>query len=396
MSFFGYSRWKNIPIHSFFKVQLRLVRAISLGSIRIHLNVATNTLLKLDSPKSFFLTLKKAQIAHTVVYSLKGMFIFKSAFLDGLQLNGNALVRISFWIVPSSIGYLVISFARYKEEEFVKICNTLFTNKTIQESATLRILFLNTPALSIGMSVLYALLVVFTTIDPITAVLKPYLVNWPTAYIALKLLLSIYDAWNFALMATLGCFIVYDGMFPGYVALGQLTEKLFTKIRTPSNWATAIESVNHYHKLELYTKLTNDCFQDGLALPLKFTLMLFAVLLGSVVLDTKLQNTTSTEAFILCLYTLVNLYVLMAIGYSFPGMANQFSLKTLHKLRNILADKGAGGKISRRAKIQFRKEIKACRDVRIGFGMVNYYERLTVIHILKVIIEATVNIVLMV
>lgn len=64
-------------------------------------------------------------------------------------------------------------------------------------------------------------------------------------------------------------------------------------------------------------------------------------------MDTKLRDSTSLVVFLLCTYTYINTCVVLTIGYSFPGFANNMSRKLLEKWKQLLSDGLQSKQISR-------------------------------------------------
>lgn len=393
MSTFLLKYWDKIPIKLFFTAQVKLIRKISWGIVPLTFGCKENDIVevtKLYSNPIF--NLRTAQYGHTLFYLVKGLFLLKAFIIDGVPLTGNSLTRISFWIDLFSIGYLSTSFLRYKCNEFVKVTNSLFTISYIQSHIWYKFLICNTFLVCLGVIPLYGVMVTFTNIDPITTSLKPLLVDRPNVYLAIRIILGTYEIWNFALVATLTCFVVYDGMFPSYVALYLMIKKLHKDVlknKYSSSVSTFQALVQRYQQIQIYTKMTNECYQQRVALPLKITVMTFAILLGVVLMDNGLRATAGMDAIILCAYTMVNLDAFLAVGYSFPGLANFTSTKILEGFRLHLT-------MGKSTVSKFRKTIRSFKDVRIGFGGVNYYEKNTAINILKFMIETTANLVLLV
>ncbi len=184
-------------------------------------------------------------------------------------------------------------------------------------------------------------------------------------------------------------------MFPGYVALYLVAQKVSKFISDSSYWSShkLESSLKKYRKLQMYTKFVNVCFQAHLALQIKVTLIICSVLLGAVLLNARLCATTSTECLFLAVYVVIVLYVFMIVGYLYPGLVNSCSKNMLKSWENDLF-RELNLTVLRSSFVKLHKRyIKSCQDVRIYFGYDNYYENCTSINTARFVLESTLNLV---
>ncbi len=389
---------KKFEFKSAFRIQLNIFRIFLFGSISIQCSSNPCTILETCLNTKSVLFLKVAKFAHNTISILKGICLILTHFKTNSALTGNNLMIICFWIVPTSLGHLFLSFLLDRSYEVVSVCNSIYLIPYITSSYIIRFIVFSPPALTIGTIALYSLVVCFANIDPIVTFSNQYTNLTSYSYIILRIVSGIYEVWNFGLLSNLGCILIYQVMFPVFISLSIFAERASKSVTNSCYWSISKlnRSMQMYRVLQVHTRLINHTFQNKLALPLKVTLMFCTVLLGTVLLNTGLRHTLSTTSFLLSLCISCNLYIFMSIGYSFPGRANRSSRIVINLWKNIISGEMHYRQISKRTSKQYRMYIKSCKDLRIYFGAMNYYESGTALKLLKFVLEATINLVLVI
>lgn len=243
-------------------------------------------------------------------------------------------------------------------------------------------------------------MVVFSNIDPITAYLELNGSNISVSYRLLRFAFGAFDIWDFWLLGRFGCFIVFQVMFASYLSLLLLINKLRYNLKSTFTVSQLTEKLKllilEYNQIQLYTKIINSCFQNSVALPVTMTVMLFGILLGTVALDEQLRSSASIDAFVLSVYTVINMDFISAVGFYIPGLLNARSQSIINTWKTEMVTIIKGNTYSRKTTREIQRIIRAIRDVRIYFGKLNFYEKNTCITILKFMVETTVNLVLLI
>lgn len=182
-------------------------------------------------------------------------------------------------------------------------------------------------------------------------------------------------------------------MFCWYIVLYKLIKTLEQNTETIRRNAntdqfTILEALfTFYRRLQIHTIRVNKCYQEKYALIFKPLLMGGVIILGTVMLQPKL-TTTSTAEVILCVYSAVNGYIVVAIGYFVPGKVNGISKSILVIFRSIIGQRKL---VSSKTRREYSRVIKSFQDIRICIGRVNFYEKFTALNILD-LIHKNVNI----
>lgn len=369
---------------------VRLISLISFSSVPIHVVYNSTKLVAYHANYRKLLFLKTLQFVHTAYYGFKGFVLLQKYTLLGETLTGNGLVQIAFWLVPAIIGFLLPALLRSHGNEISLVSNHVLTLEHAKNSILLKFLLLAIPVACTGVSVLYAaLLIIFDTNKSSTNA---------AGLNIFRVFINAFDIWDFCYVAYTGCFAIYIGMFGSYLTLYNLSVHLRRDmINFPDKPQLHLNKViGCYKQLQLYAKLVNYCFQHALALPVKVVLLTLAILLATVALNERLRSSSATEVLVLGEFTLLNLYVLLAIGYSFPGMLNTNSKVILQKWQTIVSTGFTGKSRLLVLKREMSRIIKACAPVKVGIGSSNYYEKQTALVIMRFLIDSTVNLVLLI
>lgn len=112
----------------------------------------------------------------------------------------------------------------------------------------------------------------------------------------------------------------------------------------------------------------------------------------SIVNDPSVRETMQTSEWFILTGMIIEVYVIFfLLGYRFPGQANEKSklIKQIWKRQVILSStKGCQRKID-------RKHIRCFQNVKIMFGGMNFYGRMTSLVVVHFVIEKSIRVMLL-
>lgn len=186
-------------------------------------------------------------------------------------------------------------------------------------------------------------------------------------------------------------------MFCCYIALYEISKELyFTACTISRKYSSSFEKnfkdlILKYRCIQLYSKRINICFQEKYALWFQPILMFTCIVPATILINPKLRATTSFAGIMLSVYTVVNAYIFLVVGYFFPGKVNDMSRQNLKRFNSLLE------KVSGIHSVRLCKRIiRTCQDNRVYIGYANFYEQSTALNILNFQIIQTINITLII
>lgn len=343
------------------------------------------------------ISLKWILCVHIMSCLTKGLILFKDFIIDGLSIDGNQFTKISVWVLLFAAGTYLYLFPFRKSNELTILINNLFNIDAVRKFRGITLFVSISMLIATIVPVFYVVMMVFSNIDPITAYLEQNIENLSIFYQTIIVIFKIYDFWNFCYACRLACFLVFEIMFASYLAMIILVNKIDRK-----NYANISQSSQklkqsflEYRKIVIHTEMVNSCFKNSVALPYKTTAIIFAVLMGTVALNSGLRDSSNLSVFVMAVYAVVNLTLFLAVGYSIPGIVNAVSKNIKVGWSKIIARRVNRNVCSLKMLRELRQDAKANRDIRIYFGDLNYYERDTGVNILRFMIDSTIGLVLM-
>lgn len=142
--------------------------------------------------------------------------------------------------------------------------------------------------------------------------------------------------------------------------------------------------------MQLHTQKVNTYFQEKYWLYFKPLPMTACILTSTVLINPKLRATTFFSGLTLCIYTVLNSYILLAIGHYIPLKLNDVSIRNLE----FLTLKILGVTHFQNLNADGRSKLAGI-IVYIYIGYENFYEKNTALNILNFIIDQTINMNLM-
>lgn len=387
--------WKQPTLKSLYSLQIRLCNQISFGSFPFKLLATKNDNIHMETIPYLKLRFQCFLLAHLLTYLVKGMFLFKAFIIDGIAMDGNQMTRISFWFIAFSSGIYSYSFPLYKRDELTAVVNSLLNINFVKISQGVAFIVINSMFISTIVPIFYAVMLLYSNIDPITVYLEQYVEHIPTFYRILMGIFRVFDLWNFSYASRLSCFLIYETMVASYLSTVLLLNKIRAAQSSLIPFLEFKRSILEYRQTLVYTEMVNRCFKNSVALPFKISISIFGILLGTVALDNKLRTSSNMDAFCLSVYTLVNVNLLLILAYSIPGNANTVSKRIMVGWKNLLATRVNNYGYSRKTLREIRRLIKSTNDVRLYYGELNYYKNNTGVIILNFMMESTLNLVLM-
>ncbi len=207
----------------------------------------------------------------------------------------------------------------------------------------------------------------------------------------------IFETLDITIVANVCIFLLYEGMFCWYIAIYEMIKVLRENMEKRQKESVFGQScrfkrwLTEYRHLEMHTIQINNCYQEKYALSFKPVLMFTIIVFGTLLLEPELRLSTSLSGLILSSYALINTVILVAIGYYIPGKVNEISRSILAKFRSMAVERSC---LSYSLK-EYKRTIRAFRDVRIYIGTVNFYERMTALNILNFLVNQTINLILL-
>ncbi len=286
----------------------------------------------------------------------------------------------------------------HKSKELENLYNSLYTLDCVKNWQITKLFAVYTLIFCVSIETFHGSLIAFTNVDPIVVSLKFVSTDYPTYYFCLRLLLGIYDTWSFALSNTYGAVIFMNGMFLSFIVLSKVVKTTNENIRLcNSAYPKYIEKcIRMYEILLLLAKLINSSFQYLIALPFKFIMITDAIIMGTTLLDNRLRQSLSSVTVFLCIYIVLMTYFCTWCTFSSPGIANTVSKEVLDNLKHKIAMLCESRVVARKDLRRLHRKIRACHEIRIMFGAVNYYEKDTWISIARYMIESTIDFTLMI
>lgn len=114
--------------------------------------------------------------------------------------------------------------------------------------------------------------------------------------------------------------------------------------------------------------------------------MAWTVLTSCMLLNPVTREIIPVSHFYLFLVFLGEMYAFFVIGYTFPGQTFVYSKNIRNSWKQNLGKRGYKGK---------QQLAKSCGDIKVRFGSVNYYGRLTALIVLQFVIEKSLKLVLL-
>lgn len=136
----------------------------------------------------------------------------------------------------------------------------------------------------------------------------------------------------------------------------------------------------------------NHCFQDDYAIGILVAMMAWAVIAASILVNPRSREILPAEFQCSFLMVLFEMYTFFAVGCGYLGKAFTASVRTRQLWYQAI--KHTTGTGFRRTIV--KRSIWACGDVKVRFGSVNYYDRLTALIVLQFQIEKTLSLLLLV
>lgn len=257
-------------------------------------------------------------------------------------MTGDKVIQISFWVMLAFLYFVIVSLAIEQSSSLVDILSGHCKLKIVTSSPYLNIVFYSVPILVSSIPFLYALAVMYIRMEPITTNIVPILRNWTIFNYSLRILMYTFEIWNFSTFSIIGGMFVCEGMLCSYIALYEVAKDLHkqalkTLLKTRFNYAKLKSLISSYDEVRLYISQVNDCYQETFTVRYNPIIISVSVILATILINRNLRPTTSSVGLYLCGYTVVNCYMLIAIGYYFPGKVNEFSRKTLPSFTRFIA-----------------------------------------------------------
>lgn len=146
-----------------------------------------------------------------------------------------------------------------------------------------------------------------------------------------------------------------------------------------------------YRKLQVFSAITNQCLKDY-TLAFQVFLMSWVIMTTSILIDQTIRDTMQTFEIVLLTGIILEVYTIgFLTGYRFPGQANEKSkvIKQIWK-RHVIYSSTKG----KQRKIE-KTTIKSFQDIKIMFGSVNFYEKMTSLVIVNFVIEKSIRVMLL-
>lgn len=323
------------------------------------------------------------QLVHIILHMFQ--LIAHLNFLSAPRLSPMLLV---YWTHSFICGAIVHNYIRNKTSDFALLANTLYKTSIVEDSVIVKICMLVGFNAVIPNLVLFCFVLLSANYEPIAATIETYRLLSENACHILKILIQVYQIWNYALIMGPTYLLCMMGYFSAYLSLWLLCRELKRRVKLSSVSVTT--SIEEYTQLQIYTALVNQCFQKHIAIPYKMMLMLLAVLAGGSVLRPEFRLEATPASFGASIYAVSCIYFALVAGYYVPGKANYSShlIKGIWKRR--LDEPDIILKVQRKEQKLVRGQIRSKMQIKIFFGATNFYERGTSLNMLDVLVDKTV------
>lgn len=375
-----------------YKLKFTTYKTISLANIRVTcflgnlctpfgLNT-TNNLVVLRSNSIFFLFVSYLHYL-TSIYGLYDNSQSVRFTILSLQPDGSLLGVLLMNIYITFVSTTVLIFLKRKTPTFVNLVNFLNNYNELNlglgtfQTNLVKVIVIQPLLITIPCSILI-LVVLLSNIEFHTAN------NW--SQVTWNLVFNLYRWWDWTWVVQLDLLVGFCGLFVAYAAVYLGSRSVFKEAR--NGYQTL--SWEHYQKLQIVTRLVNECFQDEYAIGIMASLMCWAVLATSVILSPNMRSILPGEFILVFVLLLFEIYAFFVIGYTFPGKALCASRATKNHWKMFVDFRQNG------ANEQYQKrKVRACADIKLRFGSVNYYGRMTALAVVQFVIEKSLKVMLL-
>lgn len=392
--------WNEISFKYMIGITLLLFNKVTASLTPIfNVSSSSNRILNLHERNNGKLghRFKLIYLTHCIIHFVQGiLFWFQIKLLN--EFTGKLVFNILCWFTSGYLGFVLVTFLNYKSFEFVAVMNTLpnlnihMINPkfSVNSSVIIKIILINSYICILFSSLLYAGFM-WTNPEPISYSTKNYVIATYgiRAYSVFRIFMVLYVSWDFIWVIILFSFVVLIGLFTCYYTIYKQSEQSIPldKIGIAFSPKVFYKLVANYNRLKLFVGLTNDCFQDLIAFPIKIALMFVGVGDVLILIHQRFRSTAETFVLMFALYAAINIYLIMIFGYTFPGQVNVRS----RKLKKSWICWMSKNQKCRHRVLEFRRIIRASMDLRIGLGSSNYYKRITALELVNFLLEKTVS-----
>lgn len=129
-------------------------------------------------------------------------------------------------------------------------------------------------------------------------------------------------------------------------------------------------------------------------------LMSWVVVTTALIGDSRIRNSLEHQELYMCFFLVSEIYIFFVVGYSFPGQAHVISKRIRAKWSKRLAvqvqsSKSNGSSFNKFGSALDRRMIRSFSDIKLRFGSVNFYGRITALVVVQFIVERSLKLMLL-
>ncbi len=292
---------------------------------------------------------------------------------EGCAMFGSYLFQILLWICFSTSAILntVITDSH---QDVVLVVNTL-CQKSIKiglgnwVTMPLKLVMLNCIISAIGVSGLFSLNILMQ--------------NWSNMGASRW---AVFGLTVFSILRhnVLAGFLMLQVWIASYMAIWKMSKNLIEISNAAGNDYSEIDQIRLYTRLQIVANAINSCVGGLVSFYTTTGVMFTSTMMGTVLVAGNLRESTKSIELFIAGFLATQMLFFLSIGFWFPSMCNKNSNKIKESWRRKRVVAGEN-KLARRM-------AKACRDIRLFIGNMEYFKQGTVLKLLNWAAETTASI----
>lgn len=327
------------------------------------------------------INLRRIYTIFKILYIIQMLLVAWHYKSDQINLSGGSILYLIFRFVFGCLGCVTYKLLLTSSSDLVAMINSLYLQPSVESSTILKIFMRSTRYTIPVVTAAYICTIITSPYKPILVISEGFGQYKEVFRVVLDIVFSLYDVWEYHVIGPLSTLVLCHGMFSSYAAIFVIVRHL--NLTGNYRYTQLLPLLN---QLLILVSLTNSCFQSYVAVFVKTESMTVCIVSGAVLLNSTYRANLSTPIVLLMLYLTVTMYIVMAFGYYFPGLANHITAKMIMKMRIGVVESQ-----SQKERKLARRRIAAVQTIRIRFGAVNYYERGTSLVIVNFLLEKTIS-----
>lgn len=387
--------WRSISLFDICKFQISFSRRVGGRYGPLYQNIQGNRIE--CNPKTVHsIFFKIAAFLHIFLYSVKFLFAWHCYALArrGNHVKAQAGIASNFGLDlgVAGLGVTIFHYFYHNSELLAALLNS-FGGDQKKNSNAIKFVALQAPLITISGGMGYAMIQFLEWWSP-NHMSRKFTEYWRTLRVGPdwvlaggRVLLHFYEWWNVIWTWPLGTLICFCGMSIGYEIIYDGVHVIHSRAKKDKEpIATTFMA---YRRLQVFTGVINESFQLY-AIHLKVICMVWAVLTTVLVTQEHIRTAMSPPKLALSIFQIAECYVIFIFAYTFPGRAHWKSrkVKKLWQRKLVLTRFQVNVNI-------WKRHIQSAPEIKIRFGSVNYYGRMTSLNVVQFVVEKSLKLMLL-